>query len=168
MPAFTYCPTCGSPLASDRAAPFADQKCFCCGSIHYHNSKPTAGALIFDGDRILLSKRAGEPFRGDWDIPGGFLEAGEDPREGARREIREETGLEIQVTGPPEVNVGRYGPTGDFVLNLYFRASIISGKPAPADDVEELRWFLMNELPTNLAWEHERQLLGRLAAEHHR
>ena len=74
MPAFNYCPGCGSPLTIDRSNPFAEQKCFCCGASHYHNSKPTAGALIVDSGRILLSQRAREPFRGDWDIPGGFLE----------------------------------------------------------------------------------------------
>src|ERR1700682_4608762 len=94
VPAFKFCPNCGSPLAVDRNAPLAAQKCFCCGSTHYHNSKPTPSALIVDEDQILLSQRAGEPFRGFWDIPGGFLEAGEDPLDGAKREIREETGLE--------------------------------------------------------------------------
>jgi 8-oxo-dGTP diphosphatase len=165
VPAFNFCPSCGSPLSIDRATPFAEQKCFCCGATHYHNSKPTVGALIIDADRILLSQRAGEPFRGDWDVPGGFLEAGEDPLDGIRREVREETGLAVELTGPPEVNVGRYGPTGDFILNLYYRARIISGEARPADDVAALRWFPIDELPPNLAWDHERAMLNRLAEQ---
>ncbi|HLZ10644.1 MAG TPA: NUDIX hydrolase [Chloroflexota bacterium] len=165
MPAFTYCSKCGSPLAADRQAPLAAQKCFCCGATHYHNSKPTAGALIVNEDQVLLSKRARAPFRGFWDIPGGFLEAGEDPREGARREVREETGLEVVLAGPAEVYVGRYGADGDYTLNLYYRATIVSGEPNPADDVTDLRWFAMDSLPENLAFDHERDLLRRLAEE---
>jgi ADP-ribose pyrophosphatase YjhB (NUDIX family) len=165
VPAFAYCSKCGSPLAIDRVRPFAEQKCFCCGTTHYHNSKPTAGALILDADRILLSQRAGEPYRGDWDVPGGFLEAGESPTEGVKREIREETSLEIELFGSPEIEIGRYGPTGDFVLSIYYRARILSGEPHEADDVAALRWFRLDQLPPNLAWEHERALLGRLATE---
>jgi hypothetical protein len=50
-------------------------------------------------------------------------------------------------------------------LNLYYRASVTSGEPTPADDVAELRWFPVDELPPNLAFDHERQLLRRLADE---
>jgi 8-oxo-dGTP diphosphatase len=165
VPAFNYCPNCGSPLQINRHAPDAEQKCLCCGTVHYHNSKPTAGALIVAGNRVLLSQRAGEPFRGFWDVPGGFLEAGEDPLEGARREVREETGLEVDLHGPLATYVGRYGAAGDYTLNLYYRASVTSGEPRPADDVAELRWFPVDELPPNLAFDHERQLLRRLAEE---
>jgi 8-oxo-dGTP diphosphatase len=165
VPTFKYCPNCGSPLAADPKAPFAEQKCFCCGATHYHNSKPTAGALIVNESQVLLSQRAGEPFRGFWDIPGGFLEAGEDPLDGAKREVQEETGLEVVLLGPTAVYIGRYGSTGDYTLNLYYRATVVSGEPRPADDVTDLRWFSVDVLPENLAFEHERELLRELAKE---
>jgi ADP-ribose pyrophosphatase YjhB (NUDIX family) len=161
---FRFCPRCGSQLSIDSAQPFAPQKCFCCGSTHYHGSKPCAGALIVEGNLVLLSERAIDPFKGDWDVPGGFLEAGEDPKEGARREVLEETGLEVELEGPFAVLVDRYpyGKELDYTLNLYYLARIISGTPRPADDVASLRWFPIDSPPERIAFAHCRELLERL------
>jgi ADP-ribose pyrophosphatase YjhB (NUDIX family) len=164
MSAFKYCPRCGSPLAIDGAHPDAPQKCFCCGTTHYHASKPCAGALIVEGDRVLLAERGVDPFRGDWDVPGGFLEAGEDPVEGARREVREETGLEVELTGPFAVLVDRYpfGAEVEYTLNFYYVARIVAGEPRPADDVASLHWFPIAQPPERIAFAHCRELLDRL------
>lgn len=62
---------------------FAPVKCGVCGKWHYHNSKPCAGALVVRDGKVLLAQRGVEPFKGYWDIPGGFLEAGEHPEHGA-------------------------------------------------------------------------------------
>ncbi|HXC86488.1 MAG TPA: NUDIX hydrolase [Candidatus Cybelea sp.] len=55
------------------------------------------GGVIIDGGRALLIRRGSEPLRGEWSIPGGTLELGESLEEGVRRELREETGLEVRV-----------------------------------------------------------------------
>ena len=60
------------------------------------NAKRCASAVIVREGRVLLGRRAGEPGRGQWDIPGGFLNPWEHPADGAMREVREETGLEVQ------------------------------------------------------------------------
>jgi ADP-ribose pyrophosphatase YjhB (NUDIX family) len=54
------------------------------------------GALIFDRGRILMAQRGKEPLKGSWSLPGGALEIGESLDFGVRREVREETGLEIE------------------------------------------------------------------------
>ena len=54
------------------------------------------GALIFEGDSILLVERAGEPLKGYWSLPGGLLETGERIEDAVRREVLEETGLQVQ------------------------------------------------------------------------
>ena len=55
------------------------------------------GAIIFEGDKVLLVERAGEPLKGWWSIPGGLLETGETLEDGLRREVLEETGLQVGV-----------------------------------------------------------------------
>src|SRR5262245_14109960 len=88
------CPRCATRLEHRETHPH----CPACGSEYYANSAPCVSALIEDSEgRLLLARRAVEPFVGRWDCPGGFLEEGEHPLDGLRRELLEETGL---VAGP--------------------------------------------------------------------
>lgn len=104
--------------------------------------------LVLDDDgRVLLGRRAVAPARGRWDIPGGFCDPDETPEECARRELREETGCEIALTGFLGHVVDVYGDDGDHTLNAIFSARLTAGAPSPADDVAELRWFAIDDLP---------------------
>jgi 8-oxo-dGTP diphosphatase len=118
--------------------------------------------VVRDG-RVLLSRRAVEPMKDCWDIPGGFLEAGEDPEAGAVRELLEETGLHIRPRAMLGMFVDRYGDEDDsvYTLNIYFLADAPAGEPRAQDDVAELRWFATNEIPNNLAFAHLGQVLDR-------
>jgi 8-oxo-dGTP diphosphatase len=102
-----------------------------------------------DAGKALLARRAGDPFRGYWDLPGGFLEEGEHPLDALRRELREETGLEVEPERFLGIWVDRYGDEVDAhaTINLYWTARVASGEPEPADDVTELAWFAPDELP---------------------
>ena len=122
--------------------------CPSCGLVEYANPAPTASALVGDDEGgILLARRAGDPGRGLWDLPGGFVDQGEDPLETLRRELREEAGVEIDVGeflgGIPDT----YGEDGISTVNLYWAAAIADGELRPADDVAELAWFPADALP---------------------
>jgi ADP-ribose pyrophosphatase YjhB (NUDIX family) len=143
---WTYCPRCRTELRGD------EQRLECpeCGFVAYASSKATAGALVEDEQgRLLLARRAHEPFKGRWDIPGGFLEEGEHPLDGLRRELLEETGLEVEPVDFLGVWMDRYGgdSTAAATLNLYWTAVATGGEPRAADDVDELRWFERHALP---------------------
>lgn len=100
---------------------------------------------------MLLARRAGEPFMGRWDIPGGFLEEGEHPLDALAREFQEETGLAIEPGEFLGVFMDWYGepdtPGLQSTLNLTWLARVVAGEPEPADDVAELRWFAPDDLP---------------------
>jgi ADP-ribose pyrophosphatase YjhB (NUDIX family) len=141
-----FCPRCREELRADDGR----VECPSCGFVAYANPKPTASALCADREgRLLLCRRAVEPFKGRWDAPGGFVEEGEHPLEALRRELREETGLEVEPLEFFGVWMDRYGgdSTAQSTMNLYWTARVVSGDPRPADDVSELRWFSADELP---------------------
>jgi 8-oxo-dGTP diphosphatase len=156
-----WCPRCRTGLEGDESR----VECPSCGFVYYANSKPTAGALVLDDERrVLLGRRRGEPFAGRWDIPGGFLEEGEHPVDGMRRELREETGLDVEPLEFLGVWMDQYGgdSTAEATLNCYWTARRIGGEPEPADDVTELRWFAPDELPRpdELAFENVPKVLS--------
>ena len=71
--------------------------CSSCNTIHYENPKPTATLICPSNNSILLVKRAKEPGKGLWGLPGGFIERGENLEMGAARELLEETNLQGTV-----------------------------------------------------------------------
>jgi ADP-ribose pyrophosphatase YjhB (NUDIX family) len=157
------CPRCGAPLEhAERCV-----RCPSCGLEEYANPAPTASAVIRDeAGRILLARRAHDPGAGLWDLPGGFMDEGEEPLETLRRELREETGLD----GEPGDFLGalpdRYGEDGIWTMNLYWDARLGSGEPRPADDVAELAWFPADRLPARdeFAFANTVELLERAGA----
>ncbi len=118
--------------------------------MEYSNPAPTACAVCVDeAGRVLLARRAGAVFDGYWDLPGGFVEDDEHPLDTVRRELREETGLEVAPLDFLGVWMDRYSEdeSGESTLNLYWTARVVGGEPEAADDVSELRWFAPDDLP---------------------
>jgi 8-oxo-dGTP diphosphatase len=141
-----HCPRCGAPVepADGRA------ECASCGYVAYANPAPAVCALLVDDEgRILLTRRAWEPYAGMWDLPGGFLGEDEHPVDALRRELLEETGLEVEPTEWFGAFMVPYGdePGARWVLNLVWEARVSGGEPRAADDVSELGWFARDELP---------------------
>ena len=159
-----YCPRCQAPLEH------ADGSVLCpsCGLAEYANPAPTVSALVRDEQgRILLARRAVDPGAGLWDLIGGFMDEGEKPLETLRRELLEETGLEVE---PGEFLGGladTYGPDGNATINFYWEARLPEGEPRAADDIAELAWFPGDALPPRgeFAFANTVELLERVGAK---
>ena len=169
LESWKHCPRCGAALEPLEGG--ARVECSQCGFRAYASSKPTASGLVLDDDgRILLARRAHEPDQGKWDLPGGFLNEGEDPQDGLRRELLEEASLDVEPVEFFDVVVDRYGDehVAPWTLNLYWKCRVLSGTPTPADDVAELRWFGRDELPPSaeLAFENNAKVISRWRDEH--
>ena len=155
-----YCPNCAAPVPHRPPV-----TCPACGAEHWRNAKPCAGALVTDGGgRLLLVRRASEPWRGWWDIPGGFCEAEEHPMAAAVRETAEETGISVEVTGYLGTWLDRYPGAADpdhvVTLNAYYHATAGGAVGQPdADETAEIGWFGADELP-DIAFDHARLVLA--------
>lgn len=146
--AFTYCPYCRTALETRPIEGLDRHYCPGCGEVFYRNSKPCAGALVTnEAGQLLLTRRAVEPFKGCWDLPGGYLEDGEHPEAGALREILEETGLVVRITGFGGLYMDTYGAGGVSTLNIFYEAEVVSGQATGQGDVAELGWFEPDALP---------------------
>jgi ADP-ribose pyrophosphatase YjhB (NUDIX family) len=130
-----------------------------CRWIHFADPKVAAAVLVEQDGRVLLVRRANEPFRGMWTLPAGFVDAGEDPAEAASRECLEETGLTVRINRVVDVVAGREHPRGaDFII--VYAAEVLSGDLAPADDADAADWFERAQLPP-LAFRATRLLLEK-------
>lgn len=107
---------------------------------------------------VLLIERGREPFRGLWALPGGFVEIDEDLSEAARRELREETGIEIG-DGERLVQLGAFGRPGrdprGRTISVVYLASVCRSRsePTAGDDAARAEWFPLSGLP-ELAFDH--------------
>jgi ADP-ribose pyrophosphatase YjhB (NUDIX family) len=122
--------------------------------------------VIVEDGKALITKRGSEPEKGRFDVPGGFVEAGEDVLDGLRRELKEELDVEIDVSIDDVVQIvtHRYGDDdeGGYVMAIGFFARLVSGEPTPADDVADIKWTSLDELDDlDFAWEHDRELVRK-------
>ncbi len=108
------------------------------------------GGVVIDRHRVLLIRRGCEPLKGEWSIPGGLLELGEELTVGVRRELREETGLEVTPIAQIMTfdRIQREGPRVKYhyvVVDYLCRRK--SGRLRPASDVVDARWVRRQDLP---------------------
>ena len=109
------------------------------------------GALVYDEQhRLLVVRRAHDPGRGLWSIPGGRVESGEDDPTAVAREVAEETGLTVEV-GDLVGEVERPGPRGQLYVIRDYAATAVSGTLTAGDDASDARFVTRSEfaaLPT--------------------
>lgn len=153
-----HCPYCAAAL---RAAP--PTRCESCGRELYVNASPAVGVVVVRDGSFLAIKRARDPWRGYWDIPGGFCDSGEHPEDAAVRECGEETGIDVRILGLAGIYLDVYPFQGDVIpiLNLYYAADAPDdARPRLVDaEASEIGWLPIAGHPP-LAFDHEEQALA--------
>ena len=138
------------------------------GTYTYDYPRPavTADSVVFcngsDGLSVLLIERANDPFKGCWAFPGGFMDMEENAENCAKRELKEETGMEVrslEYLGTfSEVNRDPRGRT----ITIAYYAVVEKSDVIGADDASQARWFPIDSIPP-LAFDHDKIL--RMALE---
>lgn len=131
----------------------------------------TVDAVVFAVDgpslRVLMVRRGRPPFEGRWALPGGFIEMDEDAAPAARRELKEETGLELDPLLPFDP-IGFYADPGrdprGRTISLVFASVLPPPLPTPkgGDDAAEASWILADPSAEPLAFDHDRILADAL------
>lgn len=108
------------------------------------------GALIYERDRVLMAERGGEPLKGWWSIPGGLVESGESLDEAVRREVREETGLQVKPLGVLKIfeRIIRdaQGAAEYHYVLIDYVCRITGGTLLAGDDVSRAEWVRRRDL----------------------
>lgn len=159
---FKFCPKCGGNLEAriQKSDHVKRLVCSSCSFTFYQNPKPTASILLVDDKKVLLVKRAIDPSKGEWDLPGGFIEEDEQPEAAIKRESMEELGVRVKITKFLGIFMDRYGYGGGSTLNIYYTGIILSGTLTPGDDICECRWFLPENIPAKMAFKNNDEALN--------
>lgn len=154
MESLYHCWSCGGLVRG-----IAPTRCNACGVYHWPNWKIAAGAVILSERReMLLVRRRKEPRPGQWDLPGGFVDAREAPDTALRRELWEELGCHVTATRLLCAVTDKYlhasNPTIAGVVVLYFTASTDPASNLRPDGVEvdAAQFHPIDNLPGNLAF----------------
>jgi ADP-ribose pyrophosphatase YjhB (NUDIX family) len=156
-----YCNRCGSPRI-ESTIPLGDigirYACTDCGVVHYQNPNIVAGVIAAWEGRVLLCRRAIDPFRGLWTIPAGYLELGETVEEAARREATEEAGAMLgPLTLAMLYNLPMFGE-----VYLIYSGAPVSPAITAGPESTEVGFFAPDEIPwKSLAFPMVREALSR-------
>ncbi len=124
------------------------------------------GAVVFRGNDVLLVKRGKPPFKGQWSIPGGGLEYGECVKDAVIREVREETGVEIELIALLDV-FDAIAPDSEqaaaHMVIIDYVAEWTAGEPAPGDDAIEAEFVPLDDAIRRLSWDASRAAIAGAA-----
>jgi ADP-ribose pyrophosphatase YjhB (NUDIX family) len=157
-----HCPLCAATLVQGTREGRARVHCSACSFVLYENPAAASAGLVLDEHgRVLLVRRAIEPYRGMWALPAGYQEIDEPPEEAAVREVLEESGIRVEVLSlfdlifVPE-DLRRPANVAVFLCRP------VGGELCAGEDALEAAWFLLEDLPPDLAFENGPRILARL------
>lgn len=144
MTKFNFCPNCGKDSLKSQELKYV---CSDCNYVVYMDSVACASVLPIKDGKVLLAIRKNDPLKGTYDLIGGFINPEERAEDAACRETKEETGLDVKITEFFGTYPDKYGNDGAYVLVLVFIVEVTGGIIKPSDDVSELIWVPISDIP---------------------
>jgi ADP-ribose pyrophosphatase YjhB (NUDIX family) len=143
-----FCALCGGAMRMRVVLPDRERFKVCdrCGFVHFPGPKLVAGCLVIDAGRVLLLRRGNEPRIGTWTFPGGYVDLGETPAQGALRETFEEVGMRVTTDGLFGVYADAQNPIAAVVVYL---ARPGAEAPSLSPEATEVMYFTPDEIPWN-------------------
>ena len=151
---FNYCQRCAHELSEKQIEGRDRHYCPNCGFVVFLDPKVAAVVLVKMDGKLLMVRRGVEPEMGRWAFPSGYVDRGEVVEHAAKREVKEETGLDVELDG----FVGLYSLAGSTVILAVYSAHVVGGILMAGHDAEEASLFAFDDLP-RLPFPHDEQIL---------
>jgi mutator protein MutT len=157
-----HCPRCAGELVRQAIEGRARPTCPACLFVLYENPASAAAGVVFNaGGEVLLVRRRIEPYRGYWALPAGYQEIDEGPMDTVRREVREETGIEIEVLQLFDLLHVPDDPRKPANVAVYL-CRALGERLLAGHDAEEARWYALDRLPERIGFQNYPRILARL------
>lgn len=167
-PNYQFCPFCGEKLSIKEGEKKERKYCPSCKWTYYPHVAVAVAAVIARKDRVLMVKRAREPYKGTWMFPAGFIEFGEHPEETLSREVLEETGLKIKKAvffRIEQVDDDPRSP-GHFCLVYRVRTAgkVLGTIKTDKEENSDVGWFEIKN-PPEIGWKSHKEIMKLLQRE---
>ena len=160
-----HCPLCAAALIQGALEGRSRARCSECTFVLYENPAAASAGLVIDAQgRVLLVRRAIEPFRGQWALPAGYQEIDEPPEDAAVREVLEESGIRVEVLSLFDLIFVPEDLRRPANVAIYL-CRPVGGELCAGEDALEAAWFALEELPPDLAFDNGPRILARLLRE---
>lgn len=163
-PDFKFCPFCGQPLKLKLE--HGQQRNYCpdCNWTYYPRVAIAVGALIRKNNQVLLVKRKIKPYQGFWQLPAGFVEYGEHPQTALKREVKEETGLDVEKSSFHSLYQIKDDPRAPRHLFLLYQVTPLSGSlETDRNENSDIAWHSLDNLPP-IGWQAHQEILKNLSS----
>ena len=148
---FKYCPRCRAKMVDKHVYGRERRVCPDCRFVQFIDPKVSTAVLVEQDNKILFVKRSMDPAKGSWCFPGGFMEIGETAQQTAIRECKEESGLDIEITGL--IDVYYYEDYRGSGVLIMFKGQVIGGSLLAGDDAADVQFFSTGNLPENIVFD---------------
>jgi len=162
---YRLCPKCGQVLNELEKGGGKRRGCLGCGWVYYPRVAMAAAGVAVRDRKVLLVKRARDPYKGYWMFPAGFVEFGEHPQETVAREMVEETGYTVTRSRLMDVLQASDDPREPGHLVFFYQVELQDGaKPTDMTENTQVEWIGLKQV-TKIGWWAHQQIISRMSQE---